>query len=186
MKTLVGSTAGVTAALALTLTGCGGSNTSAPSTVTKTVHGSSTTTPQPAAPHYEIVGKDANERFDHEPIYYVVIEPVNLSNDSFKKRVKLVLQAIAKTNGGPDFSANIFDDEAAAKTEYSHRTHPGNENPDEAKAQITLVEQHLVAGYDGGLLASGAPYPYEIMWYPSASTDSPNVGQYVGDEEWKP
>jgi hypothetical protein len=44
--------------------------------------------------------------------------------------------------------------------------------------------QHLVAMYSGGL-ATGL-YPYEVAWYPGAFTDTPNVGQYVDSEEWKP
>ena len=50
--------------------------------------------------------------------------------------------------------------------------------------ELKLKGQHLVAMYSGGL-ATGL-YPYELAWYSGAFTDTPNVGPYVGSEEWKP
>jgi hypothetical protein len=83
-------------------------------------HGSS---PEALAPKCSVNGK-STKRFDGEPVYFVLIDPVDLSTDGFKQDVKLVLQAVAKTKGDPDFSARIFDDEAVARETFSHDTNP--------------------------------------------------------------
>jgi ABC-type glycerol-3-phosphate transport system substrate-binding protein len=173
--------------LALMLAACGGGTTSAPSTVTKTVYGSSTTaqpTPQAATPSYKVVVKTTNQRFDHKPAYYVVIDPVDLSNDSFKQRVKLIVQAVAKTNGDPDFSAYVYDDEAVANTAYALNT------ADPLHTATDQESQHIVALYIGGLddgRVSTADDAYQIYWYPAASTDTPDAAKYTHMElRWKP
>ena len=140
--------------------------------------------PPPATPKYSVVGQ-SDKRFDGEPVYFMVIDPVDSSTDGFKQDVKLVLQAVADTDGGPDFSARIFDDEAIANEALSQEMNPPlGESPDETAAFEDLKGQHLVAMYAGGL-ATGV-YPYELMWYPAAFTYTPNVGQFVASEEWKP
>lgn len=191
MKPIVESTAVVSTALALILVGCGGSTTSAPSTVTKTVYGSSTTaqaTPQAATPSYKVVATAARSpaaKSDGKPMYFIVIDPVDLSNDSFKQTVKLVLQAVAKTSGSPDFSADVCDDEAVAYSDYTAFTVDFREPTDRE-------QQHTVAMYIGGSLygiggqASTADDAYEIVWYPAAFADTPNVVKYSGYEyRWK-
>ncbi len=190
--------------LALSLAGCGGGTASSPSTVTKTVYGSSATqatasatetpapmaevTPQPTTPNYTIVAKTPDEfRFDHKANYYIAIDPVDPSNDSFKQNVKLVLQAVEKNNGDPNFSSNVYDDEAVAKTAFSYKSDPTGVTPSEINAQ---EEHDLVAMYTGGIntdaKASTADDAYNIEWYPAAFPDSPNVGKYVSGEQWKP
>lgn len=186
MKPIVGSTAVVSTAFALMLVGCGGGSTSAPSTVTKTVYGSSTTaqaTPQAATPSYKVVATTTSQRFDHKPDYYVVIDPVDLSNDSFKQNVKLVIQAVAKTNGGPDFSASVYDDEAVANTAYSLDT------VDRFRKSTDQEGLHLVAMYTGGIddgRASTADDAYEILWYPAAVANTPTADKCAREHRWKP
>ena len=115
-----------------------------------------------------------------------MIDPVDLSNDSFKQNVKLVVQAVAKTNGGHDFSAIVYDDAAVANTAYSLDT----ADPLHIHKATDQEQQHLVAFYRGGIddgRASTADNAYEIDWYPAAFTSTPNVGKYVDMEhQWKP
>jgi hypothetical protein len=196
MKSIVSSTAAVATVLAVALAGCGGGKTSAPSTVTQTVYGGSPTTapaatPQLPTPNYKQIQRNVSDRKDGKYSYYVVIDPVDLSNDGFKQNVKVVLQEIAKDNGGPDFSARVFDDEAVAKTYLSDKTDPPLDL-DVRKAHNAQEEQHLIAGYLGGIDAysaqpSTAASAYNISWFPAAFTSSPNVGQYVKlNDQWKP
>lgn len=140
--------------------------------------------PPPAAtPNYSVVGTD--ERYDNKPIFYAAIEPVDLSNDSFKERVKLVVQAMATGEGSPDFSAWIFDDETVARTAFSRDTDPPRfPSPEEGRAERDVRGQHLTAIYSGG--NPNTLYPYELNWYPGAFTGTANVGKWVGHEEWKP
>jgi hypothetical protein len=102
-----------------------------------------------------------------------------------------VLQAIAKDNGGPDFSARVFDDEAVARTYLSDKSDPPLD-ADVRRAHNAQEEQHLIAGYLGGIDAysaqpSTAASAYNISWFPAAFTSNPNVGQYVKlNDQWKP
>lgn len=173
-------------------TACSTSTTGSKQTQATTTHVfSAPIIPQSPTPNFKIVGK-RYVRKDNAPGYYVVIDPVDLSNDSFKQNVKLVLQALAKTNGGPNFTAWVLDDEAVANTKYSYDTNPGADTVDKMKAQQAAEEQHLIAGYTGGwdttyAHSSTADDAYTISWFPAAIIDSPNVGQYVKfGEQFKP
>lgn len=176
------------AAAGLMLVGCSSPETTETTTSASaaperlTTERSTTTTPAQLTPPYSVVGQ-LEWRKDGEPTYYIAIDPVDLSNDGFKQTIKLITQKLAEDDGNADFSAKFYDDQSVAEQALS--TDPGSGNhtlPD--KAALDLKGQHLVAIYGGGLEA--ALYPYELMWYPSASTDTPNVGHWVGSEEWKP
>lgn len=133
-------------------------------------------------PKYSVVGQ-LQWRSDGEPTYYVVIDPVDLSNDGFKQTVKLVTQALAQQNGGVDFSAKFYDDQSVAKEALASDPGSGNHTvPD--KASLDFLGQHLVGIYSGGIEVN--PSPYQLAWYPGAFTNTPNVGRWVGYEDWKP
>ena len=123
MKTIATFAAALAGVLTVTLAACGGGSTSAPSTSTvytssttpkiststSTAAVTTTTTPQPATPKYNILWTSNNQRWaDKKTTYYVVIDPVDLSNDGFKQNVKLILREIATkslSRDGPNFSA---------------------------------------------------------------------------------
>jgi hypothetical protein len=171
-----------------TLAGCGSSEPTQISTTTApptTDAPQSTSAPATSTPKYSVVGKSSRP-VDGKAIYFISIAPVNLSSDGFKREVKLVLQAVAKTNGSGEFSARILDDEATASQAFSEETNPRvSQSPDEQREFEERKAQHLVAMYTGGL-NTGLGYPYDVSWYPAAASDTPNVGRYVGSEEWRP
>lgn len=138
-----------------------------------------------AAPAYNVIAENNSDRRDGAPSYYVVISAVDLSDaPTFKQNVKQVLQDLNTASGGPVFSARIFDDEATAKGYLSDMTEPPIDQ-DVATAHAAHAaqqEQHLIATYAGALPG----YPYSIAWFPAASPDTPNVGQYADNEPWKP
>ena len=73
-------------------------------------------------------GQDRQERHDrgrHDVVggRQFVIDPVDLSTDGFKQNVNLVTQAVANTDGSPDFSARVFDDEDIASEAFSEERH---------------------------------------------------------------
>ena len=163
---------------------CGTSETAERTAATETPTASLTPAPPPpATPTYSVIGQSGN-RYDGQPVYFVVIDPVDLSTDGFKQNIKLVIQAVANTHGSPDFSARVFDDEDIASEAFSEETHPPLGSPDEIRAFEDLKAQHLVAMYAGGF--ETMPEPYVLRWYPGAFTGTPNVGQYVDSEEWQP
>lgn len=162
--------------VAVAVAGCGSSEPTQLST---------TAAPATSAPKYSVVGQSSRP-VDGKAVYFVLIDPVDLSTDGFKQDVKLVLRAVAKTNGSDVFSARILDQEAIAREAFAEETDPRvSQSPDEKRDFEERKRQHLVAMYSGGL-NTGLGYPYDISWYPAASTDAPNVGRYAGSEEWRP
>ena len=138
MKTIVGAVAAVAGVLAVALAACGGSTTSQQLT--------------PATPDFKVVAQTTGERFDNGKSYYIAIAPVDLSSGSFRQNVKFVLQTVAKSNGSPNFSASVYDDETIAERAFSYyRDELADIPPDEMQAQIAQEEQHLVAMYTGGI-----------------------------------
>ena len=162
----------------LSVTACGHApDTAAPETTSITARVTATTVPAP--PHNSIVGQATRD--DGKPVYYVLIDPVNVGDDGFRSDVKRVLEALATTTGGPDFSASVFDDRTLAADDFAHRADP----PAEASQAVRERRaQHLVATYAGGLTAN--LYPYELDWYPAALSSTPRVGPHIGAEQWEP
>ena len=166
----------IAAAALLSLAACGHApDTAAPETTSVTAR--ATTTAAPAPPNYSIVGQATRD--DGKPVYYVLVDPVNLSSDAFRRDVQRVLEALATTTGGPDFSASVFDDRTLAADDFAHRADPLAAQPVQERRA-----QHLVATYAGGLTAN--LYPYELDWYPAALSSTPRVGPHIGAEQWEP
>lgn len=136
-------------------------------------------------PAYTMIGQ--RERFDGQPIYYVLIAPVDLNTAAFKDTVKGVLQALAAGKRDPNFSAWIYDDFEVAELTYADQVTPPADTPEEIKAKAREREPHLIAYYSGGNPNSG-DLLYGITWFPAATTSrsKPTIGQWVGNEEFKP
>lgn len=144
---------------------------------------------QSPVPSYKTIGYDTNERLDNADTVYVVIDLVDLSNDSFKQGVKSIIQDIAAKKGYKEFSAYIYDNMDAATWKYNKTLPDGQAD---AQAKLADQSQHLVATYEGGIdldtaQVSTADSAYTISWYPSADKSTPNVGKYVSSfEPFKP
>ena len=77
-----------------------------------------------SAPKFQVIAERFNDRPDDMSNFYVIIDPVDRGADRFKVIVKQVLVALAAANGGPTFSASIWDHLSAAQTEVSYRSNP--------------------------------------------------------------
>ena len=145
--------------------------------------------PQEPVSNYKIAYSNTSQRLDNAETVYVVIDPVDLSNDSFKQKVKTIIKDLAAKKGVKEFSANIYDNADVAAQDYNMTLPNGK-----ADGQTKLAEQgqHLVAEYDGGIdmdtaQVSREDKAYTISWYPGADKTTPNVGKYVSiDEQFKP
>lgn len=168
----------ILAAVLLSVAACGHApDAAAPETTSVAARVTTTTTPAP--PNFSIVGRATRD--DGKPVFYVLVDPVNDADDGYRRDVKRVLEALATTADGPDFSASVFDDRTLAADEYAHRADP----PVEASPAVRdRRAQHLVATYAGGLTAN--LYPYELDWYPAALSTTPRVGPRIGAEQWEP
>ena len=182
----------VLAVAALLLVGCGGR--AAPD-------GASSAAGEPV-PRYEILGKKKYPLDEDRPELYVVVDPVDLTDDGFKERVKRVLLAIAREQGTPDFSATVYDDADAAAWAYDfYENGPescelGQEScqiPESEQANADrmndLADRHTVAYYSGGYRTSTSSFPYELSWYsrlPMEAVDTGDEVRYEADEKWRP
>lgn len=148
-----------------------------------------TAAPQPPSgpvPPFQVIAQRMNDRPDDAISYYVVIDPVDVSFDGFKSAVKQVLQALAHSNGGPVFTAQIWDHLPAAQTEVSHRSNPDLFSQDLFEAKESLNNRHFIAQYVGGLASVAEPPAYVLMWFPVTGPADPTVAQWVSAEVWRP
>lgn len=148
-----------------------------------------TAVPQPPSgpvPPFEVIAQRMNDRPDDATSYYVVIGPVDVSFDGFKSAVKQVLQALAYSNGGPVFTAQIWDHLPAAQTEVSHRSNPDLFSQDLFEAKEALNNRHFIAQYVGGLASVAEPPAYVLMWFPMSGSADSTVSQWISAEVWRP
>ncbi len=148
-----------------------------------------TTTAQVPAgpvPRFEVVAQRTNDRPDEVTTYYVAIDPVDPSYDGFKLAVRNVLIALRRNNGGPVFSARIWDHLPAVQTEVSFRSNPDLFSEDMMAAKKSFNAKHLVANYVGGLASVDEPPAYVLFWYPEVGTAAQPSNQWMSAELWKP
>lgn len=145
-----------------------------------------TSVPLGPVPKFDVVARRSNDRPDKLVTYYAVIEPVNPGAEAFKLAVKQVLLALAADNGGPVFSASIWDQLPAAQTEVSFRSNPDLFSTQMLKARETFNSSHLIANYVGGVAAGDEPPTFLLFWFPDAGEESPQLDQWVSAEIWKP
>lgn len=144
------------------------------------------TPPDGPVPPFQVIAQRMNDRPDDATSYYVVIDPVDVTFDGFKAAIKQVLQALAYTNGGPVFTAQIWDHLPAAQTEVSHRSNPDLFSQDMFDAKETLNNRHFIAQYVGGLASVSEPPAYVLMWFPMSGSADPTVSQWISAEIWRP
>jgi len=146
-------------------------------------------TPAGPLPGFEVVAQRNNDRPDAAATYYVVIDPVDPSYDVYKSTVKHVLIALRDNNGGPVFSARIWDHLPAAQTEVSYRSNPDLFSDGMLDARDSLNSRHLIANYAGGLATIGEPPAFVLFWHPEAETGETEEqwpARPISAEVWKP
>jgi hypothetical protein len=140
----------------------------------------------PAGPNFDVVARQIDHRTDRTATYYAVVDPIDPRTDAFKLTVKRVLNALVATNGGPKFSATIWDNRSAADTEVTFHNNPELFTDEMVRARQALNGQHLVANYAGGLPTVDETTSYTVLWFPEADVQNPIVGQWISAEPWNP
>lgn len=115
-----------------------------------------------------------------------VIVPVDPATGAFKPAVKQVLRSLASINGGPEFTAHIWDEVTAAQTEVSFRSAPDLFTNEQYAAKEGANSRHLVASYQGGVEPEGQPAAYVLFWFPDAGVDDPVGRALMSSEVWQP
>ncbi len=115
-----------------------------------------------------------------------VMVPVDPAAPGFKPTVKQVLRSLAAVNGGPGFTAHIWDEVTAAQTEVSYNSAPDLFSNEQYAAKEAANARHLVASYQGGVEAAELPPSHILFWFPDAELDSPSIGRMMSSEVWRP
>lgn len=130
---------------------------------------------------YEII-YSIEKRFDGGISYYVLIDPVDLTNTSFIDNVKFLINKLVKEKG-KKISIEVFDNKEALDLAYKQY---GDLSLDRT---LTVEENlwqgtHYIAGFSGELETD--LYLNTLNLFPSASSDHPKVGEYVSVMEYNP
>lgn len=112
--------------------------------------------------------------------------PVDPAAPGFKPSVKQVLRALGAINGGPDFTAHIWDEVTAAQTEVSYKSAPDLFSNEQYAAKEAANSSHLVASYQGGVGQPGQTPAYVLFWFPDASAGDLAGQRLMSSEVWRP
>lgn len=115
-----------------------------------------------------------------------VMVPVDPASPGFKLSVKQVLRSLASINGGPDFTAHIWDEVTAAQTEVSYKSAPDLFSNEQYAAKEAANAGHLVASYQGGVEPEGQPPAYVLFWFPDGGAGNSVGGSLISSEVWRP
>ncbi len=115
--------------------------------------------------------------------YFVLIDPVNLSNDNFKNDVKNIVNKIVKEKGSKIF-IDFVDNKDVLDLEY--KSHYGSNTLGRilTKDEIDKLGLHLIASF-AGEFKSGS-YLNSLSFFPATFTDNPKVGKYIENIEFNP
>ena len=121
-------------------------------------------------------------RYDKAPSYFVLIDKVNLKNDSFVNEIERVINKIVSEKGGK-ITIDFFDDKKALEL-YYNSNYGINIGKLLNKSENNLLAQHSIASFSG---ENSADMHYNTLYiFPAASKDNPNVGKYVKTKEFNP
>jgi len=137
----------------------------------------STNTPKP---NYQIL-KEAYTRYDGAKSCFILINNVDLSNDAFIDTVKAVIDYVTSKAGGK-ITIEIFDKKSTLEV-YVKSSYVLNKlGRTLTQSEQKELEQHQVATFAGEL----STMPDNLLMFPSATTDSKIVGQYVNASAYQP
>lgn len=121
-------------------------------------------------------------RYDKAPSYFVLIDKVNLKNDSFLTEIERVINKIVSEKGGK-ITIDFFDNKKALEL-YYNSNYGINIGKLLNKSENNLLAQHSIASFSG---ENSADMHYNTLYiFPAASKDNPNVGKYVKTKEFNP
>jgi hypothetical protein len=146
---------------------------------------------------YRIIHEDQIKGTAYKKQFYVLIDPIDLTSDSFKTDIMAIIGKIAKENDD-DMSLYFYDSEESLTYGYNlygvmnkyQKSKSEDEDYNRLKTKEErlrankIAERHNIASYhnlgDKAEL-SGYKEPVVISFFPSAFKDSPKVGKYVGE-----
>jgi hypothetical protein len=131
---------------------------------------------------YNIIYTIDNARFDGGTRYYLLIKPIDLSNDNFKDGIKGIVIRFVKKHGNK-VSLNIYDKLETLKNDYKDSetfNTPQSTDPEFLKD----LDLHLIAYYDGDL--STGPYLNTLWFFPTNYYENQSIEKYMEILEFNP
>lgn len=133
-------------------------------------------------PKYEIVYEVKDKRYDGGVNYYVLIEPINLADDSFKNDIKALVNQIVKEKGSK-ISIEFFDKKEALEFHYDKWVKMAISRP-QTQQENDLLALHYIAGFSGELQTD--PDFNSLSFFLATFKDNPKVGKYVENMKFNP
>lgn len=132
-------------------------------------------------PKYQIAYELSDKRYDGGKNYYVLIDPIDLSNDSFKNDMKIIVKKIVAEKGNK-ISVDILDDKNTLDLFY--KSHYGTNQLGRIlnQTEVNQVGDHLIAAYSGEL--NTGLYLNTLDFFPGTFKDNPKVGMYIESMEY--
>jgi hypothetical protein len=124
-------------------------------------------------------------RRDGEPAFYVVVDPVDVSESSFRIELSAVITDLAHKVGSPIFSAFVFDSPLLAAQPYQESYGIfGNENMEFRDTFANKLSRHQIVTYIGADIDT--PPGTSLRWFPTADNDTMMTGQWKSTTDWNP
>ena len=160
-----------------------------PKTVIKTEENTTEQEPATAQKEEPLIKYEIQEdlttviRYDKAPSYFVLIDKVNLKNDSFVAEIERVINKIVSEKG-KKINIDFFDNKKTLEFYYKSHYVTNTLGRSLNTSENNLLAQHSIASFSG---ENSADMHYNTLYiFPSASKDNPNVGKYVKIKEFNP
>lgn len=131
---------------------------------------------------YNIIYTVNNARLDGGIRYYLLIKPIDLSNDNFKEGVKGIVRRFIKIHGNK-VSLNIYDKLETLENDYKE-SEKSNTTVSTDPEYLNDIEIHFIAYYDGDL--SAGLYLNTLGFFPAYYEDNPVIEKYLEILEFNP
>lgn len=136
-----------------------------------------TATDNKIAPYeYKIVYESSKVRFDGGRSYYVLIDPVDLKDSSFKDKIKATIKDVIEKTG-TKISVDIVDDKDTMDLYYKSHYVTNSLGRILNKSELDKLAIHLISSYSGE--ERGMQYKNQLDFFPGAFKDNVIVGKYV-------
>lgn len=136
-------------------------------------------TPEPASveiPKYSVVHESSSVRYDGGKVFYVLIDPIDITSSNFKDKIKALVRKIAAQENNKKVSILIFDKNPTLDLYYRQYVELSLGRV-RTEAESEDLSIHFIGSYDGALETM---HPINsLTFFPSAFNSTKSVGKYV-------
>lgn len=138
--------------------------------------------PVATVPNYKVTYELSGKRYDGGKYYYVQSDPIGISNQGYKDDVRAIVNDMVAKNGNK-ITIEVHDNEESLSISYKQYGDMSLGRPRTA-AEDTIQARHYVATFSGDLETN--TYKNTLDFFPAATKQNLEVGQFIGSEEFNP